>query len=118
MTDSDFFTESDADDFRHGDDFQREQRRAQVMIDGHLYGPQQGTNANLFNQPEDSCMESSGIFSTDETASKEKNSNQNAVNQKTTNDVSSPDDTISSSNTAYSQNKIQNIQQNGKYVVF
>lgn len=115
MTDSDFFTESDADDFRHAD--QREQRRAQVMIDGVMYGPlQPGTNPNLFNQPEDSCMESSGIFSTDETASKhfEEKINQKVGNQSTANDVSSPDDTISSSNTAYSQNKLQNTQQNGK----
>ncbi|XP_052899491.1 uncharacterized protein LOC128305899 isoform X1 [Anopheles moucheti] len=89
MTDSDFFTESDADDvFNRGD-----ARRAQI-IDGQLYGAPggaggiagaQGANA-IFNaideqddqdlqqqqqhqqqnqdvgQNEDSCMESSGIF--------------------------------------------------------
>ncbi|XP_058124770.1 uncharacterized protein LOC131266321 [Anopheles coustani] len=80
MTDSDFFTESDADDvFNRGD-----ARRAQI-IDGQLYGGAnggqlgaaggQGANA-LFHaineheaaghedggQNEDSCMESSGIF--------------------------------------------------------
>uniref|UniRef100_A0A182P4M0 Uncharacterized protein n=1 Tax=Anopheles epiroticus TaxID=199890 RepID=A0A182P4M0_9DIPT len=86
MTDSDFFTESDADDvFNRGD-----ARRAQI-IDGQLYGAPGGANA-IFNaideqddqdlqhqqqqqqleqqrqnhqdagQNEDSCMESSGIF--------------------------------------------------------
>jgi hypothetical protein len=62
MTDSDFFTESDADDVFH----QREnQRRAQV-IDGQLYGPMlQGANVIFQQQPQnesDSCMESSGVF--------------------------------------------------------
>ncbi|XP_055375863.1 probable serine/threonine-protein kinase DDB_G0282963 [Condylostylus longicornis] len=62
MTDSDFFTESDAD----VDIFHRGDRRAQV-IDGQLYGPMhQQAAANVFisEQPEmeDSCMESSGIF--------------------------------------------------------
>ncbi|KFB41484.1 AGAP008554-PA-like protein [Anopheles sinensis] len=78
MTDSDFFTESDADDvFNRGD-----ARRAQI-IDGQLYGGANGVGqggghgANaLFHaineheaaghedagQNEDSCMESSGIF--------------------------------------------------------
>lgn len=60
MTDSDFFTESDADDVinRGGD------RRAQI-IDGQLYGPMLQA-ANVFiNQQlpnDDSCMDSSGIF--------------------------------------------------------
>ena len=119
MTDSDFFTESDADDFRHTD--QRDQRRAQVMIDGHLYGPlNQSSNANVFNQPEDSCMESSGIFSTDEAAASSKKfdepkQHECGENQSTTNDISSPDDTVSSSNTAYSQNKLQNAQNRGEF---
>ncbi|XP_055837020.1 mucin-12 [Episyrphus balteatus] len=61
MTDSDFFTESDADDVFHRGD-----RRAQV-IDGQLYGPMLQPSASVFisEQPEqmdDSCMESSGIF--------------------------------------------------------
>lgn len=59
MTDSDFFTESDADDVFHRGD-----RRAQV-IDGQLYGPlYQPSNVfiNQQNVAEDSCMESSGIF--------------------------------------------------------
>ncbi|XP_059616784.1 uncharacterized protein LOC132261810 isoform X2 [Phlebotomus argentipes] len=62
MTDSDFFTESDADDIFHhqrGGD-----RRAQV-IDGQLYGPSMQAANVYINQPQqgdDSCMESSGIF--------------------------------------------------------
>ncbi|XP_017467585.1 PREDICTED: uncharacterized protein LOC108359979, partial [Rhagoletis zephyria] len=58
MTDSDFFTESDADDIFHRGD-----RRAQV-IDGQLYGPTLQPAASVFisEDPEDSCMESSGIF--------------------------------------------------------
>ncbi|XP_054083542.1 uncharacterized protein LOC105209729 [Zeugodacus cucurbitae] len=58
MTDSDFFTESDADDIFHRGD-----RRAQV-IDGQLYGPMHQPAASVFisEDPEDSCMESSGIF--------------------------------------------------------
>lgn len=75
MTDSDFFTESDADDVANrggaGD------RRAQI-IDGHLYdgaGGEIEAGANVFigggqrrhleggeSMTEDSCMESSGIF--------------------------------------------------------
>lgn len=63
MTDSDFFTESDADDVvnRGGD------RRAQV-IDGQLYGPLLQHQANVYinrqptSQTGDSCMESSGVF--------------------------------------------------------
>ncbi|XP_062136973.1 serine-rich adhesin for platelets [Drosophila sulfurigaster albostrigata] len=57
MTDSDFFTESDADDV-----LQRGDRRAQV-IDGQLYGPAAGMQPSAsVPQMEDSCMESSGIF--------------------------------------------------------
>ncbi|KAH8249662.1 hypothetical protein KR032_011133, partial [Drosophila birchii] len=56
MTDSDFFTESDADDVLHRGD-----RRAQV-IDGQLYGPDMMQPSASVPQMEDSCMESSGIF--------------------------------------------------------
>lgn len=59
MTDSDFFTESDADDVLHRGD-----RRAQV-IDGQLYGPTLHPTAEVpqHQQPmDDSCMDSSGIF--------------------------------------------------------
>lgn len=62
MTDSDFFTESDADGL---DDnaMQRGDRRAQV-IDGALYGGKNG-NGNpplIVNRNDDSCMESSGVY--------------------------------------------------------
>lgn len=61
MTDSDFFTESDADGL--DDHIQRGDRRAQV-IDGALYG---GKNNNgnpplIVNRSEDSCMDSSGVY--------------------------------------------------------
>lgn len=59
MTDSDFFTESDADDVFHRGD-----RRVQI-IDGHLYN-RQGQAADVFiddqENIEDSNMDSSGIF--------------------------------------------------------
>lgn len=61
MTDSDFFTESDADGL--DDHMQRGDRRAQV-IDGALYGGKNG-NGNpplIVNRNEDSCMESSGVY--------------------------------------------------------
>lgn len=61
MTDSDFFTESDADGL--DEHMQRGDRKAQV-IDGALYG---GKNINgnaplIVNRSEDSCMESSGVY--------------------------------------------------------
>lgn len=73
MTDSDFFTESDADGF--DEHIHRGDRRAQV-IDGALYGGGKASNppvmvnrndrnANSIN--EDSCMESSGVFTDMET---------------------------------------------------
>lgn len=108
MTDSDFFTESDADDVHH----QREnQRRAQV-IDGQLYGPM-GQGANVFVQPQpesDSCMESSGVFTDVENRGEDYLLNRLADNRENAhnpNDMS-PDlssDTISSSHTACSQKK-------------
>lgn len=61
MTDSDFFTESDADGL--DEHIQRGDRRAQV-IDGALYGGKNG-NGNpplIVNRSEDSCMESSGVY--------------------------------------------------------
>lgn len=108
MTDSDFFTESDADDVYH----QREnQRRAQV-IDGQLYGPmQQGENV-FIQQPQgetDSCMESSGVFTDVENRGDDYLLNRLAENQNAANpNDMSPDlssDTISSSHTACSQKK-------------
>lgn len=61
MTDSDFFTESDADGL--DDNIQRGDRRAQV-IDGALYGGKNG-NGNpplIVNRNDDSCMDSSGVY--------------------------------------------------------
>lgn len=66
MTDSDFFTESDADGL--DDTMQRGDRRAQV-IDGALYGGKNG-NGNpplIVNRSEDSCMDSSGVYTDFET---------------------------------------------------
>lgn len=110
MTDSDFFTESDADDAIH----QREnQRRAQV-IDGQLYGPMlQGANVFIQHQPQgesDSCMESSGVFTDVENRGEDYLLNRLADHRENVpipNDMS-PDlssDTISSSHTACSQKK-------------
>ncbi|CAK1540569.1 unnamed protein product [Leptosia nina] len=61
MTDSDFFTESDADGF--DEHMQRGDRRAQV-IDGALYGGKNKKNNPplIVNRSEDSCMESSGVY--------------------------------------------------------
>lgn len=110
MTDSDFFTESDADDIFHRAD----QRRAQV-IDGQLYGPMvQGANVFVNQQPqmEDSCMESSGVFTDIENRGEDdllQRLEEHRDNmQMNVNDMS-PDvstDTISSSNTACSARKV------------
>ncbi|XP_041988205.1 uncharacterized protein LOC121739722 isoform X2 [Aricia agestis] len=61
MTDSDFFTESDADGI--DDHVHRGDRRAQV-IDGALYGGKNsaGNPPLVVNRSEDSCMESSGVY--------------------------------------------------------
>lgn len=61
MTDSDFFTESDADGL--DDHMHRGDRKAQV-IDGALYGGK-SSNGNpplIVNRNDDSCMESSGVY--------------------------------------------------------
>lgn len=102
MTDSDFFTESDADDMVNN----RGDRHAQV-IDGQLYGAipmVQSANVNHFvnQQPstEDSCMESSGIFTDAENRGDDELSQRN---NEMDSDMS-PDgstDTIKSSNTEY-----------------
>lgn len=111
MTDSDFFTESDADDLIH----QREnQRRAQV-IDGQLYGPQMNFEANLIQRPaeSDSAMESSGIFTDVENRGDDYLLNRIAENANEHQDLS-PDlssDTITSNGTAYSQKKIHSPTQ-------
>uniref|UniRef100_A0A1Q3G149 Putative myosin class ii heavy chain n=3 Tax=Culex tarsalis TaxID=7177 RepID=A0A1Q3G149_CULTA len=115
MTDSDFFTESDADDV-----FNRGDRRAQV-IDGQLYGPMvQGGNVFINQQPqnEDSCMESSGIFTDVENRgdddlvhrrSEDHEEEEDEGQPMATESDMSPDastETISSSNTACSQKKV------------
>ncbi|KAL1374043.1 hypothetical protein pipiens_018305, partial [Culex pipiens pipiens] len=119
MTDSDFFTESDADDV-----FNRGDRRAQV-IDGQLYGPMvQGANVFINQQPQndDSCMESSGIFTDvenrgdddlvhrlsedreEEDEEEEDEGQPMAMESDMSPDAST--ETISSSNTACSQKKV------------
>lgn len=107
MTDSDFFTESDADDVIHRGD-----RRAQV-IDGQLYAPMvQGANVYVNQQPstEDSCMESSGIFT-----DVENRADDDLVQHRHSNDSDmSPDgstDTIKSSNTEYNNKKNSTVIQ-------
>lgn len=109
MTDSDFFTESDADDIFHRGD-----RRAQI-IDGHMYNAQGADvfiNENDEPQNECSCMDSSGIYTDVEHPS----STTNAQNE---NDMSPDDgsmDTIKSSeypNDMKSMSKI-NIDNNNK----
>lgn len=114
MTDSDFFTESDADDV-----FNRGDRRAQV-IDGQLYGPMvQGANVFINQQPqnEDSCMESSGIFTDVENRGdddlvhrrSEDHEEEDEGQPMAMESDMSPDastETISSSNTACSQKKV------------
>ncbi|XP_077286174.1 uncharacterized protein LOC143911235 [Arctopsyche grandis] len=70
MTDSDFFTESDADG--HDEQVHRGDRRAQV-IDGALYGGGKASNPPVLvsrngnSNNDDSCMESSGVFTDMET---------------------------------------------------
>lgn len=64
MTDSDFFTESDADGL--DDHMHRGDRKAQV-IDGALYGGKNGNGGNpalIVNNRnnDDSCMDSSGVY--------------------------------------------------------
>lgn len=93
LTDSDFFTESDADDIFHRGD-----RRAQI-IDGQLFGPKlihnvyvgpsagegpEGgqmagvmSSSSAQNSVEHSCMESSGIFTDDADHNNYKNNNNN-----------------------------------------
>ncbi|XP_037038955.1 uncharacterized protein LOC119076360 isoform X2 [Bradysia coprophila] len=102
MTDSDFFTESDADDIVNRGD-----RRAQV-IDGQLYGAPMVQDANVNHyvnqQPstEDSCMESSGIFTDAE------NRGDDELHRSAMDSDMSPDgstDTIKSSNTEYNNKK-------------
>lgn len=110
MTDSDFFTESDADDIIHRGD----RRQAQV-IDGQLYAPMvQGANVNHYvnQQPstEDSCMESSGIFTDVENRADDEILHRHGHD----NSDMSPDgstDTVKSSNTEYNNKKNSTVIQ-------
>lgn len=91
MTDSDFFTESDADDLNHRGD-----RKAQV-IDGQLFGAK-GTVLPLQEPPpamDDSCMESSGVFTDIENRADDDMSHRAPHPQ----DMSPDTDTHSSNNT-------------------
>lgn len=105
MTDSDFFTESDADDLNNRGD-----RKAQV-IDGTLFGAkmsvvplhavpvQQGTM-------DDSCMESSGVFTDIENRADEDMSHRALIPPTSQQPDISPDtETQSSSNTQYTEKK-------------
>lgn len=108
MTDSDFFTESDADDIVNRGD-----RRAQV-IDGQLYAPMvQGANVNHYvnQQPstEDSCMESSGIFTDVENRADDDLLQRNGLDSDMSPDGST--DTIKSSNTEYNNKKNSTVIQ-------
>lgn len=88
MTDSDFFTESDADDILHrGGD-----RRVQI-IDGHMYNAQ-GADVFIDEAPHENEMESSGVYTDVEP------SNSNLRNENENESDMSPDgstDTIKSS---------------------
>lgn len=105
MTDSDFFTESDADDLNNRGD-----RKAQV-IDGTLFGAkmsvvplhpppvQQGTM-------DDSCMESSGVFTDVENRADDDMSHRALIPPTQQQPDISPDtETQSSSNTQYTEKK-------------
>lgn len=109
MTDSDFFTESDADDIVNRGD-----RRAQV-IDGQLYAPMV-LGANVINhyvnqQPstEDSCMESSGIFTDVENRADDEMLSRHELDSDMSPDGST--DTIKSSNTEYNNKKNSTVLQ-------
>lgn len=112
MTDSDFFTESDADDMVNRGD-----RRAQV-IDGQLYGAPMVQDANVTHyvnqQPstEDSCMESSGIFTDAENRGDDELLHPNVLDSDMSPDMSPSDgstDTIKSSNTEYNNKKNSSV---------
>lgn len=97
MTDSDFFTESDADDIF--------QRRHVAIIDGHMYNG----GEDIFideAQPPENDMESSGVYTdveqhrSDNDNVSQSNSNSNSRNENESGDMMSPDnssDTIKSS---------------------
>lgn len=97
MTDSDFFTESDADDILHrGGD-----RRVQI-IDGHMYNAQ-GADVFIDEAPAENDMESSGVYTDVEPSHLNlRNDNENESDM-------SPDgstDTIKSSEYANDRNRM------------
>lgn len=98
MTDSDFFTESDAD----VDIFHRGDRRVQI-IDGHMYNAQ-GADVFIDEAPPENDMESSGVYTDVEHRDVASNSNSQNENES---DMS-PDgstDTIKSSEYANDSKK-------------
>ncbi|KAH0809603.1 hypothetical protein GEV33_013187 [Tenebrio molitor] len=100
MTDSDFYTESDADN--HEENPLRGDRRAQV-IDGTLYGGDPQANIYVNNREN---MDSSGIFTDIESNTRNEEDSHDANNMTT--DVS-PSDTSSKTISGNSQNNIQEI---------
>lgn len=100
MTDSDFYTESDADN--HEENPLRGDRRAQV-IDGTLYGVDPQAAADIYVNNREN-MDSSGIFTDIESSNTR---NDEDVNNLTT-DVS-PSDTSTKTISGNSQNNIQEI---------
>lgn len=93
MTDSDFFTESDADDIFHRGD-----RRHVQIIDGHMYNAQ-GADIFIDEAPAENDMESSGIYTDVEHRPDDDASSNNHTQNENESDMS-PDgstDTIKSS---------------------
>lgn len=103
MTDSDFFTESDADDILHrGGD-----RRVQI-IDGHIYNAQ-GADVFIDEAPRENDMESSGVYTdVDHRDEIQSNSMNLSIENENKNDMSpdSSTDTIKSSEYANDCNKM------------
>ncbi|XP_063921351.1 centrosomal protein of 164 kDa isoform X2 [Zophobas morio] len=102
MTDSDFYTESDADN--HEENPLRGDRRAQV-IDGTLYGVDPQAAADIYVNNREN-MDSSGIFTDIESNTRNEEDPRDASNLAT--DVS-PSDTSSKTISGNSQNNIQEI---------
>lgn len=105
MTDSDFFTESDADDLNNRGD-----RKAQV-IDGTLFGAKMSI-VPLHSAPvqqnmmDDSCMESSGVFTDVENRADDDMSHKALIPPMSQQPDISPDtETQSSGNTQYTEKK-------------
>ncbi|RZB40792.1 CAP GLY domain containing protein, partial [Asbolus verrucosus] len=102
MTDSDFYTESDADN--HEENPLRGDRRAQV-IDGTLYGVDPQAAADIYVNNREN-MDSSGIFTDIESNTRNEEDSHDSNNMTT--DIS-PSDTSSKTISGNSQNNIQEI---------